>query len=68
MGGLAYHVLNRAVGRSRLFEKDADYKAFERVLAEAVQRTATRIQRSRRMEALRISRWWSFLRSSCRLS
>ena len=43
MGGLAYHVLNRAVGRSRLFEKDADYKSFERVLAEAVQRTATRV-------------------------
>ncbi|MBI4582001.1 MAG: hypothetical protein HY718_20050 [Planctomycetes bacterium] len=25
MGGLAYHVLNRAVGPSRLFTKDADY-------------------------------------------
>ena len=47
MGGLAYHVLNRAVGRSRLFEKDSDYKAFERVLAEAVQRPGL-LRRDRR--------------------
>ena len=32
MGGLVYHVLNRAVGRATLFEKDADYAAFEQVL------------------------------------
>ena len=43
MGGLAYHVLNRAVGRSRLFEKDGDYEAFERVLEEAWTRMSTRI-------------------------
>ena len=43
MGGLAYHVLNRAVGRRRLFRKDEDYDAFERVLAEAWERTGTRI-------------------------
>jgi putative transposase len=42
-GGLAYHVLNRAVGRSALFEKDADYAAFERVLEEAWSRLRTRI-------------------------
>lgn len=42
-GGLAYHVLNRAAGRARLFETEADYKAFERVLGEAWQRTPTRI-------------------------
>ncbi len=35
MGGLAYHVLNRAAGRGALFEKAADYEAFERVLAQA---------------------------------
>ena len=34
-GGLAYHVLNRAVGRGQLFDDEADYLAFERV----VQRT-----------------------------
>ena len=42
MGGLAYHVLNRGVGRSKLFRKDADYEAFERILAEAWERTRTR--------------------------
>lgn len=43
MGGLVYHVLNRGVGRSKLFRKDADYAAFERILAEAWERTRTRI-------------------------
>ena len=42
-GDLVYHVLNRANGRSPLFEKDGDYAAFERVLAEACQRVAMRI-------------------------
>jgi putative transposase len=40
-GGLVYHVLNRAVGRMKLFTKDADYQAFERVLAQAHQRIPT---------------------------
>jgi hypothetical protein len=31
-----YHVLNRAVARLPLFQKDGDYQAFERVLAEAL--------------------------------
>jgi putative transposase len=35
-GGYVYHALNRAVGRARLFRKQADYAAFERVLAEAL--------------------------------
>ena len=34
-GDLAYHVLNRRVGRLPLFEKPADYAAFEKILAEA---------------------------------
>ncbi len=38
-GGLAYHVLNRGVGRMRLFEDEADYAAFERVLAQALERS-----------------------------
>ena len=42
-GGLAYHVLNRRVGRLRLFEKPADYAAFERVLHQAHERTGIRI-------------------------
>jgi putative transposase len=42
-GGLVYHVLNRANARLPLFEKDGDYEAFERVLAEAQQSYGTRI-------------------------
>ena len=38
-----YHVLNRAVGRMTLFEKEADYLAFERVLEETWERTEIRI-------------------------
>src|SRR5262245_4653482 len=37
-GGWVYHVVNRANARLPLFEKDGDYDAFERVLAEAVAR------------------------------
>ena len=37
-GGLVYHVLNRGVGRMTLFEKKADYQAFECVLAETLQK------------------------------
>ncbi|MBA5871699.1 MAG: hypothetical protein GDA68_17145 [Nitrospira sp. CR2.1] len=42
-GELAYHVLNRRVGRLPLFEKPADYAAFEKILAEAVEATRIRI-------------------------
>jgi REP-associated tyrosine transposase len=35
-GGLVFHVLNRGVARMQLFEKPADYQAFEQVLAETV--------------------------------
>jgi putative transposase len=34
-GGYVYHIWNRAAGRLRLFKKDEDYLAFERVLVEA---------------------------------
>jgi putative transposase len=34
-GGYVYHVLNRAVARAALSEKDGDYAAFLRVLTEA---------------------------------
>lgn len=34
---MVFHVLNRGVGRMRLFEKDGDYGAFEAVLAETLQ-------------------------------
>jgi len=35
MGGYVYHVLNRAVGRAKLFTKAGDYAAFVKVLREA---------------------------------
>lgn len=36
--GWVFHALNRAVARLPLFQKDADYEAFERVLAQAHER------------------------------
>jgi REP element-mobilizing transposase RayT len=41
-GGFLYHVLNRAVARLPLFEKPADYAAFWRVLAEALEKCPLR--------------------------
>lgn len=41
--GFVYHVLNRAVGRAALFDKAADYAAFEKVLHEAWERTGMRL-------------------------
>jgi REP element-mobilizing transposase RayT len=43
VGGYAYHVLNRANGRLRLFKKPADFLAFEQILAEVHQRVPLRI-------------------------
>jgi putative transposase len=42
-GGYVYHVLNRANARLTVFEGDADYEAFERVLLQAVERSKTRL-------------------------
>ena len=42
-GGYIYHVLNRANARMTIFEDDADYEAFEKVLVEAVERAQTRL-------------------------
>lgn len=36
--GWVYHALNRAVARLPLFQKEADYQAFERVMGEAHER------------------------------
>jgi putative transposase len=38
--GMIYHVLNRGNGRMRIFHKARDYEAFERVLAEGLDRYA----------------------------
>jgi putative transposase len=43
VGGLVYHVLNRGCGRMRLFSRDRDYAAFERVLLEALARDPMRL-------------------------
>ena len=42
-GGYVYHVLNRANARMTIFDNNGDYEAFERILAEAVARTCTRL-------------------------
>ena len=42
-GGIVYHVMNRASARARVFHKDEDYAAFEKVLAEAVERFGMRV-------------------------
>jgi putative transposase len=41
--GVVFHVLNRAVGRATIFEKDADYAAFEKVLAEVTAKIPMRL-------------------------
>ena len=43
VGGYAYHILNRANGRLRLFKKIADFAAFEQIVAEAHERVPLRI-------------------------
>ena len=42
-GGLIYHVLNRGAGRQALFDDDADFAAFVRVLAEVLEREPIRV-------------------------
>ena len=42
-GGLVYHALNRANGRLRLFKKDEDFLAFERVMKLAFERVPIRV-------------------------
>ena len=42
-GGFAYHVLNRANARMRIFDKPKDYEAFEKILGQAVQRVKMRL-------------------------
>lgn len=40
---MIFHVLNRGVGRMRLFLKDADYEAFERILAKTLETRRMRV-------------------------
>jgi putative transposase len=43
LGGYVYHVLNRANGRLRIFRKEDDFLAFEKILAEGIERFSMRI-------------------------
>lgn len=43
MGGIVYHVINRANGRLRIFKKKSDFEAFERILAEGIDRYGMRV-------------------------
>lgn len=42
-GGYVYHVLNRGVGRMRLFTKPRDYEAFQEILGETLAKVSLRI-------------------------
>lgn len=42
-GNVVYHVMNRANGRLRIFKKAGDFAAFERILAEGVERVSMRL-------------------------
>src|SRR5579863_6845492 len=50
-GGMVFHVLNRGVGRMRLFDSDADYLAFENILDETL--VVQQVQTEGELEALR---------------
>jgi len=43
IGGLVYHVLNRANARTKIFRSDQDYSAFEKVLRQGSKRIGMRI-------------------------
>ena len=43
VGDVPYHILNRAVGRMRIFNKQSDYQTFLEILAEAKRETKMRI-------------------------
>ena len=40
---MVFHVLNRGVGRMRLFLKDADFEAFERIIEKTLESCPMRI-------------------------
>src|SRR5258708_31316918 len=43
VGGVVYHVLNRANGRARLFNKPADYAAFVQMIGKAKEAVPMRV-------------------------
>jgi len=43
VGGVVYHVINRANGRERIFSTDAEYEHFESLLLEGVKLIGMRV-------------------------
>jgi putative transposase len=43
LGGYVYHALNRANGRLRIFKKQGDFEAFEKIIAQGLERFNMRI-------------------------
>jgi hypothetical protein len=39
-GNTVFHVLNRGVGRMKLFLKDGDFEAFERMLEKRIEKVS----------------------------
>ena len=42
-GGFVYHILHRAVARHTLFQREGDSQAFERVLAQTLEKQRMRV-------------------------
>jgi len=42
-GGMVFHVINRANARARIFSKEADFAAFERVMQETLEKKPMRV-------------------------
>ena len=42
-GGMVFHVLNRGVGRRKLFTKDRDFDAFEEIVEETLEKRSMRV-------------------------
>ncbi len=55
-GGIVYHVLNRAVARLAIFEADADYAAFVRVIRQAVERQ-DRLAKEKKAKRVDVLAW-----------
>src|ERR1022692_4979247 len=41
--GVIYHVINRGNGKQRIFRKDGDFQAFQKVLADGLKRYAVEL-------------------------
>ncbi len=55
-GGIIFHVLNRGNARDRIFDDNADYATFEKVLAKTQAVIATGTQHVRHNERFRLQK------------